>query len=372
MNCFKSKKRPTKFQTSLKPDMISQPTTITHDVLLSFPHCRVHLLGSGEALEIANGDFSIISLVDEGIVLATIIKVGNDLQWPLTKDEPVVKLDLCDYLFSLPMRDSESLSYGVTFMENNSGRINLGQLDEFLKVNSCFSCSDSSVKMKKGLNWKDYAPKIEDYNNFLAKTIAHGTGQVVKGIFMCSNAYTSQVQRGGQTILTESIDNRNGGSVGGPKKKGDGRSGVNRNLKRVRNLSKMTEKMSKVMLDGVGIVTGSAMAPVVRSGPGKRFLAMVPGQVLLASLDAVNRIIDAAEIAEKQALTATSGAATRMVSRRFGENAGEATGDVLATAGHCANTAWNIFKIRKAINPASNGLLLKNAQPNFNNARKTF
>ncbi|KAF3952138.1 hypothetical protein CMV_022278 [Castanea mollissima] len=38
---------------------------------------------------------------------------------------------------------------------------------------------------------------------------------------------------------------------------------------------------------------------------------------------------------------------------RFGESAGEATEDVLATAGHCAGTAWNIFKIRKAINPAS-------------------
>ncbi len=38
---------------------------------------------------------------------------------------------------------------------------------------------------------------------------------------------------------------------------------------------------------------------------------------------------------------------------RFGESAGEATEDVFATAGHCASTACNIFKIRKAINPAS-------------------
>lgn len=38
---------------------------------------------------------------------------------------------------------------------------------------------------------------------------------------------------------------------------------------------------------------------------------------------------------------------------RFGENAGEATEDALATAGHCAGTAWNVFKIRKSLNPAS-------------------
>jgi len=38
---------------------------------------------------------------------------------------------------------------------------------------------------------------------------------------------------------------------------------------------------------------------------------------------------------------------------RFGDSAGEATEDVLATAGHCAGTAWNVLKIRRALNPAS-------------------
>ncbi|WJX69077.1 hypothetical protein P8452_53375 [Trifolium repens] len=73
-----------------------------------------------------------------------------------------------------------------------------------------------------------------------------------------------------------------------------------------------------------------------------------------------------AEAAEKQTLTATSKAASRMVSNRFGENAGEATEHVFATAGHAANTAWNVFKIRKAINPASSTTkgVLKNAVKN--------
>lgn len=51
----------------------------------------------------------------------------------------------------------------------------------------------------------------------------------------------------------------------------------------------MTSKLSKSMLDGVGIVTGSVMAPVVNSKAGKSFLGMVPGQVLLASLDAISK-----------------------------------------------------------------------------------
>ena len=53
----------------------------------------------------------------------------------------------------------------------------------------------------------------------------------------------------------------------------------------------MTEKMSKAMLDMVGVASGTMMAslaPLVKSKPGKAFLSMVPGEVLLASLDAVS------------------------------------------------------------------------------------
>ena len=51
----------------------------------------------------------------------------------------------------------------------------------------------------------------------------------------------------------------------------------------------MTEKLSKSMLDGIGFATGSVMKPVVKSKAGKAFLNMMPGEVLLASLDAVSK-----------------------------------------------------------------------------------
>lgn len=57
----------------------------------------------------------------------------------------------------------------------------------------------------------------------------------------------------------------------------------------VRKLSKMTEKLSKTMLNGVGIATGAVMGPMIKSQAGKAFLNMVPGEVLLASLDAVSK-----------------------------------------------------------------------------------
>ncbi|CAL5354856.1 unnamed protein product [Camellia sinensis] len=55
------------------------------------------------------------------------------------------------------------------------------------------SISGTLSAMNKDVNWKEYAPAIQDYNNFLAKAIAGGTGHIVKVIFKCSNAYTNQV-----------------------------------------------------------------------------------------------------------------------------------------------------------------------------------
>lgn len=311
-------------------------------------------MDEGEAIELATGDFTLIQLSDDDVLLATIIKINDDVQWPLTKDEPVVKLDPLHYLFSLPViKGDDPLSYGVTFSDNGRGDFKL--LDKFLKEHSCFS---TSLSRKMDIDWKEFAPKIDAYNNVLAKAIAGGTGHIVKGIFICSNAYTNQVQKGGNMILKEAIEDKNGiaGTTNNVNNKSNGsrkENGINKSLKSVRKLSKMTENMSKAMLNGVGIASGSVMGPMVRSQAGKTFFSMVPGEVLLASLDAVNAVMDATEAAQKQTLSATSGAATRMVSERFGENAGEATGDVLATAGHVAGTAWNVVKLRKAINPAT-------------------
>ncbi|KAI9128947.1 hypothetical protein K1719_000430 [Acacia pycnantha] len=344
------------------------PRNLRQEVLFQIPGCRVHLMDDGEAVELAQGHFEIVKIVDDNESLATIVRIaGGELQWPLTKDEPVVKLTAVNYLFSLAVKDGEPLSYGVTFSEQSIG--SLGFLDSFLKDHSCFTGLKSSNSRKNDIDWKEFAPRVDDYNHFLAKAIAGGTGHIVRGIFTCSNAYTNQIQKGGETILKGSAKDNNGimrrDSRGYSSSGSTNKNQMNKNLKRARNVSKMTEKLSKSLLNGVGIVSGSVMGPVMRSKPGQAFFRMLPGEVLLASLDAVNKVLDAAEAAEKQTLTATSHTVTRSVTDRFGEDAGEATGHVLATAGHAANTAWNVFKIRKAINPAASKTgVLKNAAKN--------
>ncbi|RZB60061.1 Senescence/dehydration-associated protein, chloroplastic isoform B [Glycine soja] len=322
MGCNSSKAEPPPLENTMHhhhhADVaeFQKPKTLKEEVVLQIPGCKVHLMDQGEALELAQGHFTIMKIMEQNVALATIIKVGNSVQWPLTKDEPVVKVDALHYLFSLPVKDGgEPLSYGVTFPEQCYG--NMEMLDSFLKDHSCFSGLERNKK--SDLKWEEFAPRVEDYNHFLARAIAGGTGQIVKGIFLCSNAYTNQVQKGGETILNTAAEKNNGGMVTesmNHRSDATKNNATNDNLKRVRKLTNMTEKLTKSLLDGVGIMSGSVMTPVLKSQPGQAFLNMLPGEVLLASLDAVNRVFEAAEAAEKQTFSATSQAATRMVSNR--------------------------------------------------------
>ncbi|KAJ6800687.1 senescence/dehydration-associated protein-like isoform X1, chloroplastic [Iris pallida] len=101
--------------------------------------------------------------------------------------------------------------------------------------------------------------------------------------------------------------------------------GINQSIRRVRKLSEMTEKMSESLLNGVIFVTGSATAPLLQSKAGKAFFGMLPGEVLLASLDAVGKVLDAVEVAERKTLAATGGAVAGAMSKncRAGPDTGQ-------------------------------------------------
>uniref|UniRef100_A0A0D9YEC5 Senescence domain-containing protein n=1 Tax=Oryza glumipatula TaxID=40148 RepID=A0A0D9YEC5_9ORYZ len=362
------------------------PRGIREETLLRVPGASVHLLDGAEGpVELARGDLAVVRIAKDGVAVATVARVGRGLGWPITRDEPVVRLDRLHYLFTLP--DSTGggggggalfLNYGVSFAAPDDAL--LASLDAFLKANACFSTPSSPAPSRSSATtttrpaptttatadgyWNDFAPRMDSYNNVLAKAIAAGTGQLVRGIFMCSEAYATQVQRGADLIRPQaagSVTKRSGGAGGGGASRTTGQPDAKRG-----GLSEMTEKMSQSLLDTVIAVTGSMAAPLLRSKQGKAFLATVPGEVILASLDAINKVMDAVEAAERRSLAATSNVVSGAVSRRYGESAGEATEDAFATAGHAVGTAWNLFKIRKAVTPSSSlpGNMVKSAVRN--------
>ncbi|CAN6456763.1 unnamed protein product [Victoria cruziana] len=338
----------------------------TEEEILSIPAARLTFVDSNDSLELCHGVFSIIKLIQEGSPIAIIVKVDDDYRWPITKDEPVVKLDDLHYLFTVKSPSTEQeeqavrfISYGIKFGERSRM---VDALDSFLSENSCFtapkteaatSVAEAGTKVGRWAHWrrleddswKKYAPNVDDYHGTLAKAIASGSGELVKGVFICSNAYRSALQDGGEALKSD-VKIKNGSSS---KQKGHAK----KSLKRVRKMSKMTHKLSHTVLEGVCTVAGSVTGSIIRSHAGKKVASMVPGQVLLVSLDSVDKVLDALEVAGRDALSVTAAATTKMVSNKYGEEAGEVADDVLATAGHALGTVWNLFKIRKAIKPAS-------------------
>jgi hypothetical protein len=203
--------------------MSARPRGVREETLLRVPGASVHLVagGSDGPVELARGDLSVVRIAKDGVAVATAVRVGRDLGWPLARDEPVVRLDRLHYLFTLPDRDGTFLNYGVSFdAAANADAAALASLDGFLRSNACFSAPSSSASAlvpwskssrarpthqqqqqqqqqaaaaSSDAYWNGFAPRMEGYNGVLAKAIAAGTGQLVKGIFMCSEAYASQV-----------------------------------------------------------------------------------------------------------------------------------------------------------------------------------
>lgn len=206
------------------------PRGIREETLLRVPGASVHLLDGAEGpVELARGDLAVVRIAKDGVAVATVARVGRGLGWPITRDEPVVRLDRLHYLFTLP--DSTGggggggalfLNYGVSFAAPADDAL-LASLDALLKANACFSTPSSPAGAPAPSRssaattttrpaptttttadgyWNDFAPRMDSYNNVLAKAIAAGTGQLVRGIFMCSEAYATQVRASDRSLTS--------------------------------------------------------------------------------------------------------------------------------------------------------------------------
>lgn len=198
------------------------------------------------------------------------------------------------------------------------------------------------VEEKSSAYWTTLAPNVEEYSSSMAKGIASQSNTVVKGLFWCSDATVKQLERLGDYAKAH-IKTKEKPSEISPR--------TMRNLRRVKKMSRMTERVAKGVLAGVITATGLASGSVMRSRAGKKFFRMLPGEVALVSLDAFGKVFDAVELAGKSVLNGTRVVTCGVVAHRYGDQAAEATHEGLSTVGHVFSTAWTVSKIRKAFNP---------------------
>ncbi|KAF8410420.1 hypothetical protein HHK36_002949 [Tetracentron sinense] len=365
-----------------------QPAAPVEEVLIEIPGAIIHLIDKEHSIELACGDLTIVRLRQGDNVVAVLARIGDEIQWPLAKDEAAVKLDESHYFFSLhvPAADSAGssddeghagnqsdnlLNYGLTIASKGQESL-LKELDGILEHYSSFSVQkvsdqgnsevlDGSVTkeispydLKSGKNkelmeersaayWTTLAPNVEDYSACVARLIASGSGQLIKGILWCGDVTVGRLKWGNE-FLKMRLD---------PTSKSEISPQAMKRIKRVKRLTKKSEEVASGILSGVVKVTGFFISPIVNSKAGKKFFSLMPGQIVLASLDGFNKVCDAVEVAGRNIMSTTSVVTTGLVSHRYGEEAGHATNEGLDAAGHALGTAWAVFKIRKAINPTS-------------------
>lgn len=206
-------------------DSASAPPLATEEVILTIHGAMLHLIDKSYSVELACGDLEILRLVQGDITVAVFSRVADEIQWPLTKDEPAVKVDESHYFFSLrPVKESgssdhsineaenEMLNYGLTIASKGQEPL-LEKLDKILADYSSFTAEEKQKeenvldltaaketspeelkgKRKKMVEkqctayWTTLAPNVEDYSGVAAKLIAAGSGQLIKGILWCGD-----------------------------------------------------------------------------------------------------------------------------------------------------------------------------------------
>ncbi|CAM6018223.1 unnamed protein product [Sphagnum balticum] len=366
------------------------------ECLVTVPGAIVYLIDDEQSIHLATAHFSIVRITQKGNGIVVLVRVGNDLHWPLMKDVPAVKLDPTHYFFSVPVplvvdhteedtknskhnscggqNESEVLNYGVTFPVAGHEKA-LEELDTLLGQYTCFSSptlvhgdkqkekfleksreaeglADLSVVSKEhkmqvteqnqAAFWTTMAPNVDDYGSSAARMIATGSGQIIRGIFWIRDSTVAQLESGSIYVQGKIKPNAQPSNIS-PR--------TLRNLRRVRNMSKATENVAKGVLYGIVKTAGFFSGAVITSSVGKKFFRLMPGEVALVSLDAFAKLFDALEKATTDVLQSTSLMTQNVVAHRYGEPAGKVTEETLATAGHVVATAWTVSKLRKALNP---------------------
>ncbi|XP_049394004.1 protein EARLY-RESPONSIVE TO DEHYDRATION 7, chloroplastic-like [Solanum stenotomum] len=349
------------------------------ETLLVIPGSILHLIAKHYSIELATGDLFLHRLRQGNNIVALLICVGNEIQWPLTKDLAAVKLDDSHYFFSFQApKDDESdkdsisdlLNYGLTIVSKGQEKL-LKDLDGILENYSNFAVQKVEEKAAVGLGgpvakelspadlksekkmevleeqcaayWTTLAPNVEEYNAKAAKLVASGSGHLIKGILWCGDVTANRLKRGNEVL-------KNRFKTGS---KTEVSPETLKRIKSVKRVAIVTEKMAVGVLSGAVKVSGFFTRSLANSKAGKKLFSLLPGEMVLATLDGFSRICDAVEVAGKNVMSTSGTVTTDFVSHRYGEEAAKATSEGLHAVGHAFGTVWAVNDVRKALKPKS-------------------
>ncbi|KAL3654902.1 hypothetical protein CASFOL_000688 [Castilleja foliolosa] len=193
--------------------IITIPGSIVHnsasfesseEVIITIPGSIVHLIDKQHSVELSNGDFSIVQLKQGVNVVAALARIGDQIQWPLAKDEAAVKLDDAHYFFTLTVPSEHGEINGDLVKEPDSilekfSAFRVDRADKAVEQGSYGSVAEGfSPEESSAAYWTTLAPNVEDYNGRAARLIAAGSGQVVRGILWCGDVTVDRLKWGNE------------------------------------------------------------------------------------------------------------------------------------------------------------------------------
>lgn len=234
-NLFPDSDHEKNFQVEIQGTEDARSTTAlesSEQVMIKIPGALVHLIDKEQSIELAKGEFTIVNLRQGDNVVAVLARIGDQIQWPLAKDEVAVKLDQSHYFFTLrapPESDDfgeneNVLNYGLTIVGKGQEKL-LKELDGLLEKYSAFRVEkvadkgavegwwmvakevspeemerdkkkEELVEKSSAAYWTTLAPNVEDYSSSVAKMIAAGSGQLIKGILWCGDLTVDRLKWG--------------------------------------------------------------------------------------------------------------------------------------------------------------------------------
>ncbi|KAJ8759469.1 hypothetical protein K2173_007081 [Erythroxylum novogranatense] len=387
-------------------DESSVPQETTEDMLIKVPGVVVNLIDRSYSVELAQDDLYIIRLVQGDGVPTVLVRVGlgEEVEWPLTKDTTTLKLPGSIYWFKIPFSkeieddpmssDEEDNKGGVVNKNLDSDGDNVSEdmlmysltiewkdqddqlkaFDDILQTYSYFLVyetheqpateeeenvengsglmetlpEDTTPDNKKEIGqceayFRHVEPDIGQYKSAPAKLVAKGSTELIKGILSYGDSTVEMLSWVDQ-VMKKKIN---------PRSKSQISPATLRRIRRVKRVTRTTEKVATGVLSGVVKGTTAINRKVLNTKPVKKFVDYtITGQFLHASFEGLHKTCDALEEVGKNVLSKSSNVTTNLVHHKYGKEAAEATGEGLDAAGHALGTAFAGFSIRKAFDPS--------------------
>lgn len=321
--------------------------------LINIRGAQLHLIDGEESLLMTNGDFSLKLLKQTQSPLAVVVANVGEVQWPVGKDAPVLKVWNRRYTFALP-----GLVYGMILPDSTQ----IGALQHLESILAEYSTFETHHEIAKAVQfasngqrddpgfWTAVAPQVETLSSRVARSIDSTSTIVASSIVMGSDWAALGIKHGANSLMKRkdpdnSPDPHDAGGGVSPR--------MLKRMQQARRMSAVAKLMSRTLLKGAISATGHVSktlgfdmngTQVQTSGPIYT-VDESPRDVAVASVDAFGRVVEAVETAGKSLYDVTQKVGTDIVQDRFGADAGQVLQDGLGAFGNVVNTAWTLNKM---------------------------